>query len=108
MPSCSAVCSADDNVYEGNCGFFSQKDDKRWCINPYNAEESCCAFTSDDCCYDDDGRIAGVIIAIIVAIILNCIACCYCCKCCCFKQVKEIRVYPAQRPVDAHYRRRRR
>ena len=108
LPGCGAVCSADDNFYAGDCGYISQKNDKRWCYHPSRNEEVCCASTSDDCCLPNDPKlIAGVSIAIIVATSLSIIACCYyCCKC--FKQDKENKVFPVRRRVDAHYRQRRR
>ena len=109
MPGCGAVCSADDNFYAGDCGYISQKNDKRWCYHPSRNEEVCCAGTSDDCCLLNDPKlITGVTIAIIVAISLSIIACCYYCCCKCFKQDKENKVFPVRRRVDAHYRQRRR
>jgi hypothetical protein len=109
LTSCSAECSADDNYYVGSCGFFNQKDDKRWCYRAtLSNEEVCCASTSDDCCVLDVFLIVRVAIVSIVAISLACISCCYFCACCCFKQGKENKVYPARRRTDAQYRRRRR
>merc|ERR1712216_1107658 len=67
--SCSDVCSANDNVYEGTCGWFNRKNDKRWCTTPLYDVEVCCASNfSDDCCLLDEGRIAGVAVGIFVAI----------------------------------------
>ena len=83
--SCTNVCPADSNYYEGKCSFFSQKNEERWCKYPSRTDEVCCASTSDDCCPVDEGLIAGVAVGVILTISLCCVACCYCCKCCCFK-----------------------
>ena len=83
--SCADVCPVESNVYEGKCGWFTRKNDKKWCTSPFYTVDICCTSgSSDDCCVLDEGRVAGVAVGIFVVISLNVIACCYCCKCCCF------------------------
>ena len=83
--SCFDVCPVGSNFYEGKCGWFTQKNDKKWCTHPFFEVDICCASSSsNDCCVLDEGRVAGVAVGIFVAITLSIIACCYCCKCCCF------------------------
>ena len=83
--SCSDVCPVGSNIYEAKCGWFTRKNDKKWCTHPFFEVDICCASSSsNDCCVLDEGRVAGVAVGIFVAITLSIIACCYCCKCCCF------------------------
>ena len=82
--SCADVCPVESNVYEGKCGWFTRKNDKKWCTSPFYTVDICCSGSSDDCCVLDEGRVAGVAVGIFVVISLSVIACCYCCKCCCF------------------------
>lgn len=83
--SCADVCPVESNVYEGKCGWFTRKNDKKWCTSPFYTVDICCTSgSSDDCCVLDEGRVAGVAVGIFVVISLSVIACCYCCKCCCF------------------------
>ena len=85
--SCLAVCpvTADTNIYDGSCNWFTRKNDKKWCTHLFAEDEVCCTTSSSkDCCVLDEGRVAGVAVGIFLAISLSIIACCYCCKCCCF------------------------
>ena len=82
---CFAVCPTmgDPQFYEGECGALSEKNEDRWCS--VDGQDYCCAASEDDCCVDDEGAIAGIVIAIILAISGCGIACCYFGKCCCFQ-----------------------
>jgi len=82
---CFAVCPTvgDPQFYEGECGALSEKNEDRWCS--IGGQDYCCAASEDDCCVDDEGAIAGIVIAIILAISGCGIACCWFGKCCCFQ-----------------------
>ena len=84
--SCADVCSDDAKVYMGKCGWFTRKNDKRWCTL-LGVEVCCASDSSADCCLLDEGRVAGVAIAnaSVLAISLSCTAFCYFSKSCCFK-----------------------
>ena len=83
--SCSNVCPFGSTIYDGSCGWFTRKNDKKWCTHLFAEDEVCCTTSSsNDCCVLDEGRVAGVAVGIFVVISLSVIACCYCCKCCCF------------------------
>lgn len=87
LGDCPGVCSYNDNLYYGDCGAFSQKNDKHWCTA--SGSEFCCAPSDDDCCDTDGGAVAGLIIGLIVGLTGCITACAWCCKCCCFRPKPE-------------------
>ena len=98
----------DPQFYEGECGALSEKNEDRWCS--VDGQDYCCAASEDDCCVDDEGAIAGIVIAIILAISGCGIACCYFGKCCCFQyrrntpaQVVYVQGAPAMQMTQMGY-----
>jgi len=87
LGDCPGVCSYNDNLYYGDCGAFSQKNDKHWCTT--SGSEFCCAPSDDDCCDTDGGAVAGLVIGLIVGLTGCITACAWCCKCCCFRPKPE-------------------
>jgi surface protein len=67
------------NVWDGHCGVFNQETDK-WCEYAGTNNRFCCAEDDEECCEDNPGAIAGLVIGIIVVIgfsIYGCICCCW-------------------------------
>ena len=67
------ISSCEDNLYEGDCGAFSEESNK---VCKYDGEWVCCAKSKGDCCDPNEGMIAGVAIAGIVAVLLLVLLCC--------------------------------